>query len=82
MVPNVEDALATILAVENLDERAVLVHRLEDSLHPDQSSTAIAAAWRSEIGTRVEDILAGTVELVDAEETDRLIAAELDALDG
>jgi len=81
MVSDVEEAVAAILAVEDLDERAVLVHRLEDSLHPAEADAAITEAWRSEIGSRVDDILTGTVELVDAEETDDLIKAELDALD-
>ncbi|MFT4009177.1 MAG: addiction module protein [Nocardioidaceae bacterium] len=81
MVSNVEEAVAAILAVEDLDERAVLVHRLEDSLHPAKPQAVIAAAWRAEIGSRVDAILTGKVELVDAEETDGLIAAELDALD-
>lgn len=82
MAPEVEEALATLLAVDDLDERAVFVQRLEDSLHPADSEqqASVAAAWRAEIGSRIGDILADEVELVDAEETDRLIAAELDAL--
>ena len=79
MAPDVEEAVATLLAVEDLDERAVLVHRLEDSLHPSSrgEETEIGEAWRSEIQARVQEILDGTVSLVDAEETDRLIGAEL-----
>lgn len=35
------------------------------------------AEWREEIGSRVDDVLAGRVELVDADETYRMLSAEL-----
>lgn len=74
MASDVEEALATILAVDDLDERAVVLSRIEDSLHIGH-----AAAWKTEIESRVDEVLGGKVELVDAEETDRQIAAELAA---
>lgn len=40
-------------------------------------STEVDAAWREEISSRVDDILAGKVELVDADETYRMLSAEL-----
>lgn len=45
----------------------------------DEEQTKIDAAWDDEIDSRVEDILTGKVELVDGEETMRMIRAELAA---
>jgi hypothetical protein len=71
--------VATILSLDDLDERALVVRRLEESLHPDDldAQSAVRAAWRAEIVARVDQVLNGEVELVDADETDRLVSAEL-----
>lgn len=37
----------------------------------------VEAAWRDEVGDRIDDILAGRVELGDADETYRLLSTEL-----
>ncbi|MDR2254225.1 MAG: addiction module protein [Bifidobacteriaceae bacterium] len=80
---DVEAAVAAILSVDDLDERALVVHRLERSLHPDEldDQSAVRSAWRDEIGARVDQILNGEVELVDADETYRLLSAELADID-
>jgi len=60
-------------------ERLEAARMLRLSVDQDASSepAEIEAAWRDEIGSRVDDILAGRVELVDADETYRLLSAEL-----
>ncbi|MDR2565900.1 MAG: addiction module protein [Bifidobacteriaceae bacterium] len=79
MSVDVEAAVAAILSVDDLDERALVVQRLERSLHPDadEDLAAVRAAWRDEINARVDQVLNGEVELVDPEETYRLLSAEL-----
>ena len=39
----------------------------------------IDAAWRAEIGTRVDEIARGEIDLVDADETYQMLSAELAA---
>jgi hypothetical protein len=83
MSVDVEAAVAAILSVDDLDERALVVQRLERSLHPDtdRNRPEVRAAWRGEINARVDQVLSGEVELVDADETYRLISAELAGMD-
>lgn len=61
------------------DERLEAARMLRLSVDQDARSdpAEIEASWRGEIGSRVDDILAGRVELVDADETYRLLSAEL-----
>ncbi|MDR2374615.1 MAG: addiction module protein [Bifidobacteriaceae bacterium] len=65
--------------MDDLDERALVVGRLEESLHPDDldGQSAIRAAWRDEIAARVDQVVNGDAGLVDAEQTYRLVPAEL-----
>ncbi len=79
MAPDVEKAVATILAVDDADERAVVLNLIEASLREAETSSA-GAAWKTEIESRVDEILSGKVELVDATETYRLLSAELAAI--
>lgn len=51
--------------------------RLSVDQDTDSDPAEVDAAWRDEIGSRVDDILAGKVELVDADETYRVLSAEL-----
>ncbi|UNX54479.1 addiction module protein [Georgenia sp. TF02-10] len=53
------------------DERAVVAHRLLASLHWEDkaSQPEIDAAWRDEVGTRVDDILTGEVNRSTFEQT-------------
>ena len=80
---DVEAAVAVILSVEDLDQRALVVQRLERSLHAegDVDLRAVREAWRQEIASRVEQVLRGEAELVDADETYRILSAELAQLD-
>ena len=63
------------------DERLEAARKLRLSVDQDSDagSAEIDAAWREEIGSRVDDTLAGKVELVDADETYRLLSDELSA---
>ncbi|HXD61353.1 MAG TPA: addiction module protein [Lacisediminihabitans sp.] len=51
--------------------------RLSVDQDADSHPTEVEAAWRDGIGSRVDDILAGKVELVDTDETYRLLSTEL-----
>lgn len=53
------------------EERTIVAHRLLASVESegDESQAEIDAAWRDEIGSRVDDILSGKVELVTFEES-------------
>jgi putative addiction module component (TIGR02574 family) len=64
-----EDVAALIEAGRGLDpdERAIVARELQQMDEPDQGE--IDAAWRAEIGRRVDDIVDGRVDLVDHEET-------------
>lgn len=39
----------------------------------------VEASWSEEIASRIDDILAGKADLVDANETYRILSAELDS---
>lgn len=79
MAPDVEEAVARILAVDDADERAVVLNLIEASLHRGEKSPA-GSAWAAEIESRMDEILSSKVELVDADETYRLLSTELAAL--
>ena len=55
----------------DLDDRAVVAHRLLASLHPDGGAeqSEVDPVWRAEIGSRVDDIVNGKVELGSFDET-------------
>ena len=62
------------------EQRADLAHRLLLTLHEEDSgidSDEIDDAWREEIGTRVDDILNGKVQLISGEETQARFRAML-----
>lgn len=61
------------------DERLQAARMLRLSVDQDAHSdpAEVETAWRDEIRSRVDDILAGKIELVDADETYRLLSAEL-----
>lgn len=61
------------------DERLEAARMLRLSVDQDVDAIPadIDATWRDEIDSRVDDILAGKVELVDANETYRLLSVEL-----
>ncbi len=61
------------------DERleAARMLRLSVDQDADTDPAEFEVTWRDEVGSRMDDILAGDVELVDADETYRLLSAEL-----
>jgi hypothetical protein len=65
------------------DERleAARMLRLSVDQDADSDQAEVDAAWSEEIGSRVDDILAGKVELVDADETYQVLSAELASKD-
>ena len=66
----------------DLDERTVVAHRLLASLHPEEGAdqSEVDASWREEVGSRVDEILNGKVELGSFEETRAKARALLDEL--
>ena len=66
----------------DLDERALVAHRLLASLHvEDEADTdTIDAAWRDVIGARVDEILRGDASLTTFEQTRAKARALLDDL--
>ena len=78
MTPKLADHIGAGRALE-ADERLEAAHQLLLSVDQDADSNPaeVEASWRDEIGSRVDDILAGKVELVDADETYRMLSAEL-----
>ena len=63
------------LAPEERLEAARLL-RLSVDQDPEHDVAEVEVAWREELGARMQGILAGEVELVDADETYRLLSAE------
>jgi hypothetical protein len=57
--------------------KAARMLRLSVDQGVDSDLEQVDAAWRDEVGARVCDILVGAVELVDADETYRMLSAEL-----
>lgn len=60
---------------ERLEAARMLRFSVDQDVDVEQAE--IDASWRDEIGSRVDDILAGKVELVDADETYQMLSAEL-----
>ena len=61
------------------DERLEAARMLRLSVDQDAESdpAEIDAAWRSEVSSRVDEVLEGSTELVSADETYRMLSAEL-----
>lgn len=66
------------------EERLEAARQLVLSVQPDTGpgSVTVGSAWRTEIESRLADVVAGKVELVDADETYDLLTAELSAKQG
>jgi len=79
MTPKADEVYQAGLELD-VDERTAVAHRLLASLHPerDAEEPGVDASWRREIGSRVDDILAGSVELTTFEETRAKARALLD----
>lgn len=71
MAPDVADVERAPLALAP-DDRGEVIHRgllsLARESGTDNDAAALAAAWRDEVENRVDEILNGRVELVDADE--------------
>jgi hypothetical protein len=81
---NSEAAAGTARSAGDSDQRTLAAHYPGRGIRPQDgtSKTAVRTAWRNEISSRVDQILSGDVELVDANETYRLLSAELAETDG
>ena len=78
----VERAVQTILAVEDLDERQIIANRIQKSLDEDAPLTAskqaeVDAAWRAEFRRRIADIESGKVKLESFDDAMKRARAEL-----
>ncbi len=62
-----------------IEERQSLADELYDSITDDVVDPAWEKAWSEEIARRVQDIVDGAVELVDAEDVHAQLRAELAA---
>jgi hypothetical protein len=72
--------LAEVIAADEAfepDEREIAALAL--GRVDDDEKSAVDASWGDEVEGRVEDILTGKVELVDDEETRRMVRTELAA---
>lgn len=81
MSSNVAAVVEAVLALAP-DERAAVAHRALLSLDVDDAQSdqvEVDAAWRVEIASRVDDVLAGRVDLVDADEHYAQLQASLAA---
>jgi putative addiction module component (TIGR02574 family) len=74
----VEQAVERILAIDDADERALIVERIEDSVRPgDREQSEIDAAWRDLFRERIDNIQAGRSQFVDVDESHARIRATL-----
>lgn len=72
--------LAKVIAAgKALDSDEREVASLASGHVEDDEQAEIDGAWNDEIDRRIQDVLTGTVELVDGEETRRIVRAELAA---
>lgn len=67
----------TLTPEERLEAARLLRLSVDRDAEAEQSD--VDAAWLVEIGSRLDEVREGRVELVDADETYRLISAELAA---
>ena len=81
MAPEVAAVIEAVLALSPEDRAAVAHHALlsldADDAVADQAQ--VDGAWREVIGSRIDDVLAGRVTLVDADEHYALLRASLAA---
>lgn len=81
---SLEAASVAVRSDDGPDERTPLAHRVEQGPRPRDgtSKTVVRTAWRYEISSRVDKVLSGDVELVDADETYQVLSAELAEMSG
>ncbi len=80
MAPEVAEVLETVKAMTHA-QRADLAYQVLLTLDEGSSEdpAAVEAAWRDEVGRRVDDYLAGNTNLVSVEESHAKIRADLAA---
>lgn len=78
MAPDTATVIRDALALD-ADQRAVVANALLESLHDAESADAVDATWRAEAARRLAEVLAGGVELVDADEHYARLRASLTA---
>lgn len=80
MAPEVAEVLETVKTMTH-EQRADLAYQVLLTLDegPAEDPAAIAAAWRDEIGRRVDDYFAGNHNLIDVDESHARIRSELAA---
>ncbi len=71
---SVEKVLADALLLSETDRHRI-ARELVVSL--DVGSEDVTDAWAAEIGSRVQDIVDGTVEMIEGDEADRQLRARL-----
>lgn len=76
MTPKLADYIAEGRNLSR-DERELAAIALQQISDVEQAE--VDAAWEEEVNRRIDDILTGKIELVDGEETHRMIRAELAA---
>lgn len=76
MTPKLADYIAEGRNL-SADEREIAAFALLQMSETEQA--AVEAAWGEEINRRVDDIMSGKVELIDGDESLRMIRAELAA---
>lgn len=67
----------SLSAAERLQAARLLRLSVDQDVNVDQAE--VAAAWKAEISSRIDEIMAGDIELCDADETYRVLSAELAA---
>lgn len=80
MAPNLAEyvhAGYSLSPAERLKAARLLRLSVDQDVDVDQAE--VDAAWRAEISSRVDEIVRGDVDLVDAEESYRVLSAELAA---
>lgn len=81
MTRKLADVIAAGKALD-ADERelaSIALHYADEEHATADEQSQIDDAWDDEINSRIDDILSGRVELVDGEETMRMLRAELSA---
>ncbi len=80
MAPEVAEVLETVKAMTH-EQRADLAYQVLLTLDeaPAEEPEVVEAAWRGEIGRRVDDYLGGNTNLISVEDSRAKIRAELAA---
>ena len=78
MASDTATLIRDVLALD-ADQRAVVVSVLLESLHDTDDAGEVDAAWRAEGTRRLDEVRAGAVEMVDADEHYARLRASLTA---